>query len=193
MQTAKRYIAIALSFALCMTVFAAFAPRIAHAVTATMVQVMNTASSPVPAASVNARQAVRLLANAQAQDGNGSAVDTYKDANLQNYTVPSGKRLVVDSQSGLCAIPTGQFLFTPSASYNEPILGAPLTFGVFTQHLDGTEPNGYSVYSLTANGTLYVDPGFQLTASFGRFDSAGNKPGFAGCSFYLAGHLEDIQ
>lgn len=48
MHSAKRYLAIALTFALALTVMAAFAPRIAHAVTATMVQVVNTGNNPVP-------------------------------------------------------------------------------------------------------------------------------------------------
>src|SRR5438270_4922672 len=48
MHSAKRYLVIALSFAICMATFAAFAPRIAHAVTATLVQVVNSGANPVP-------------------------------------------------------------------------------------------------------------------------------------------------
>jgi hypothetical protein len=52
MQSAKRYLVIALSFAVCLTIFAAFTPRIAHAITATLVQVVNTATNPVPVQAV---------------------------------------------------------------------------------------------------------------------------------------------
>jgi hypothetical protein len=55
-NSAKRYLLIALSFAICMTVFAAFAPRIAHAITATLVQVVNTAQNPVPSQPVATTQ-----------------------------------------------------------------------------------------------------------------------------------------
>ena len=56
MHSAKRYLLIALSFAICMTIFAAFAPRMAHAVTATLVQVVNGPSNPVPVQSADATQ-----------------------------------------------------------------------------------------------------------------------------------------
>ena len=50
MHSAKRYLLIALCFALALTIFAAFSPRVVHAITATLVQVVNNSTNPVPIA-----------------------------------------------------------------------------------------------------------------------------------------------
>jgi hypothetical protein len=55
-NSSKRYLIIAATFAICMAVFAAFTPSIAHAISATLVQVVNGPSNPVPVQSVATTQ-----------------------------------------------------------------------------------------------------------------------------------------
>ena len=106
MYSAKRYLLIALSFAICMTVFAAFAPRIAHAVTATLVQVENTSANPVPTPD----SATRFEADICDVTGAGStAAATGYCTGGNKFTVPATtsaglpvKRLIVDNVSGVC-------------------------------------------------------------------------------------------
>src|SRR5512140_2937905 len=103
MNSAKRYLLIALSFALCMTVFAAFAPRVAHALTATLVQVVNTNANPavVTNADTRGRNVVRLtyFGNIPGGAQNVDHVPLNDASTSAEYTVPTGKRLVVDGIS----------------------------------------------------------------------------------------------
>jgi hypothetical protein len=106
MNSAKRYLLIALSFAICMTIFAAFAPRIAHAITATLVQVVNTSANPVPTAD----SALRFFATVCNVSGATSAAANYCTDTAHSFTVPTVtstgagvRRLVVDNVSGFCA------------------------------------------------------------------------------------------
>jgi hypothetical protein len=107
-NTAKRYLLIALTFAIALTTFAIFAPRAVHAITATLVQVVNTSANPVP----TAESAVRFQASMCFV--NGPASTAYNicppPTNARNFTVPTVtstgavvKRLVVDNVSGTCS------------------------------------------------------------------------------------------
>src|SRR5947209_17331013 len=63
MKSAKNFLMVAGAFALAMLVFAIAAPKTPHAIVATLVQITNTASNPVPVDRDNsARHAVRLFA-----------------------------------------------------------------------------------------------------------------------------------
>jgi len=96
MNSAKRYLLIALSFAICMIVFTAFAPRIAHAITATMVNVVNGTSNPVQSADVE------KLARIPYQSSYRTTTCTGLTNCFFSFTAaPSGYRLVVTNISGL--------------------------------------------------------------------------------------------
>ncbi len=80
MSSAKRYLLIALSFAIAITVFAAFTPRVVHAITATL---------------------VRNIDNPDAAPFSGQVDYDFTFINDQRLltTVPAGKRLVIDHVS----------------------------------------------------------------------------------------------
>lgn len=71
MNSAKRCLVIAVSFAVCMIVFTAFFPHIAQAVSATMVQVVNTSQNPVP---VQPMATTQLLFGQEIQIPNGDEI-----------------------------------------------------------------------------------------------------------------------
>jgi hypothetical protein len=168
-----------------MTIFASFAPRIAHAVTATLVQVVNTASNPVPVQGVHARQAVQLNLSFSMNAGTTFNFETYQDGSFQPYTVPSGKRLVIELGSAFCNVPAGQTIIWPIVSSS---IGSGFANVTFNQHFDGTDGTN-SFYSLSLAGPLYADPATQVTVSWNRSGSSGQ----ANCQFSATGHLEDIQ
>jgi hypothetical protein len=96
MNSAKRYLLIALSFAICLTVFAAFAPRVAHAITATLVQVVNTNTNPVQSADVE------KMARIPYQSSYRTTTCTGVTNCFFSFTAaPAGYRLVVTNLSGL--------------------------------------------------------------------------------------------
>ena len=87
MHPAKRYLLIAVCFAIALTVFTAFAPRVAHAVAAAMVQVTNTSANPVP---VTVAGTISILLN-NTLPGQPS-----------NYIVPDGNTLTIEHVLGQC-------------------------------------------------------------------------------------------
>jgi hypothetical protein len=105
MHSAKRYLVIALSFAICMTVFAAFAPRIAHAITATLVQVVNTGNNPVPiSAATHVGQASSNLVELVISQSPGSNQQVFRflpDASEDGppWIVPNGQTLIITDWS----------------------------------------------------------------------------------------------
>jgi hypothetical protein len=107
MNSAKRYLALALSFAICMAVFAAFAPRIAHAVTATLVQVVNPSTSPVQAALTDAQNAFVVTRSCNFGDSPYFRTDLCPIEDTPLYTVPANKIAVIESTSGRCITDQG--------------------------------------------------------------------------------------
>ncbi len=98
MNSAKRYLMIALSFVLAIGVFTVIAPRTMHAVTATLVQVVNTSANPVPvSAATHVGQPVANLVTLRWDTGITSRV--YGDGRTDEYdwVVPAGQALVVTS------------------------------------------------------------------------------------------------
>lgn len=178
MNSAKRYLLIALSFAICMTVFSTWAPRIAHAVTATLVQVMNTNNNPVPTQG-DGRNVVYLYYSETMADGTSSSTGTgagnpLNDASTHNpFTVPAGKRLVIDSISSFSLPPSGQvseYLFNGITFTAVPFVAqVPGNYVAAVPIRDYVEPNGQYLASM-----------FRSSVSGGMF-----------WSVYAVGHLVD--
>lgn len=185
MASAKRYLLIAFSFVLALTAFTIISPRALHAITATLVQVVNTASNPIPVQAVPAKQAVQLSGDLLMSDGvatGGTLTFTDPVTNTGNYTVPAGKRMVVDSSAGQCTVSAGQKLIWP-ALYSS-------TGGMsFRTQLDGTWASVQDVYTLAGDAPIYADPGSTVRVKVARYPYVGD----ASCHFYVSGHLEDIQ
>jgi hypothetical protein len=108
MNFAKRLLMVAGAVALAGILGAQLAPKAAHGIVATLVQVVNTAANPVPTQAVDnhARHALGLDASVVIPDGQLGVFGTFGDANGP-YTVPAGKRLVMESLSAQFNLPTG--------------------------------------------------------------------------------------
>jgi len=108
MSSAKRYLFIALSFVLALTALAVFSPRTVHAITATLVQVVNTSATPVPQeeAATRFQAAVCLISGSISTSYNVCPSPT----NVATFTVPTTtaagatvRRLIVENVSGFCS------------------------------------------------------------------------------------------
>lgn len=186
MNFAKRLLMGAGVIGLATVLGVALTPKAAHGVVATLVQVVNTSANPVPTQAVDnhGRQALGLDASVVIPDGQQGVFGTFGDANGP-YTVPAGKRLVMESLSAQFNLPTGQqptdLLFLTTVN------GRQMGFTarpVFTSSLNGTD-----FFQVATNFTAYVDPGTQLQVLCERSVSSGP----AECFVAVMGHLEDIQ
>jgi hypothetical protein len=183
MNSAKRYLLIALSFAICMTVFAAFAPRIAHAVTATLVQVVNSNANPLPT-QPDGRNVVRLYYYETMQEGTSGSFgpsglgNPLSDALTgQPYSVPAGKRLVIDNVSGFAYPPSGQIPFGYLLNGTSP-------FGTYSALPMSSQGGAYSGFGPTRD---YVEPGNQYLITMGRNGTTGTMF----WDVHAVGHLID--
>ena len=186
MNFAKRLLMVAGAVALAGTFGALLAPKAAHGIVATLVQVVNTSANPVPTQAVDnhARHALGLDASVVIPDGQLGVFGTFGDANGP-YTVPAGKRLVMESLSAQFNLPTGQqptdlLFLTTINSRGMGFTARP----VFTSSSNGTD-----FFQIATNFTAYVDPGTQLQVLCERSVSSGPAECFVG----VMGHLEDIQ
>jgi len=154
MKSAKKFLMVAGAFALAILLFAISAPKTAHAIVATLVQITNTASNPVPVDADNsARHAVRLFA-AGNTDQTGLLETHLLDASTgQAFTVPAGKRLVIE-QASLFAYPGPQ-----SSVFAYWFNGS--TFTAVPVH----DQDGFGDYEGVVTTKDYVDAGHQIEFS----------------------------
>ena len=106
MTSAKRFVLIALSFAVALSVFAVFTPRIAHAITATLVQVVNTSANPVPSADASLRFEASLCSQGGVVGPATNSCTPGQNVFVVPATASTGaavKRLVIDYVSGTCS------------------------------------------------------------------------------------------
>ena len=103
MKSAKKFLMIAGGFALAMVLFAIAAPKAAHALVSTLVQITNTSANPVPTIESGPRFQAAICTFA----GPVSTATGLCAAGRNSFTVPnvtsSGaavKRLVVENVSG---------------------------------------------------------------------------------------------
>jgi hypothetical protein len=120
MRLLKQAMAVLGTVVVIAVLVAVVTPKTAHAVVATMVQVVNLPSQSVPTwrTDNDGRSVVRLYYSEIMPAGTGiSAGPTFagnpmNDASTATvYTVPAGKRLVVDSESMFAFPPSGQKVF----------------------------------------------------------------------------------
>ncbi len=108
MSSAKRHLFIALTFVLAAATFAVLTPRAVHAITATLVQVMNTSANPVPTADAAIRFQTALCQTAGTVGP--AAIGNCSLNGAISFVVPTTtstgltvKRLSVDNVSGFCS------------------------------------------------------------------------------------------
>lgn len=108
MGHARRYLLIALSLVVALTTVTMLAPRTVHAITATLVQVVNNSASPVPTVDAGLRFAAALcVVNGSISSGANFCLPP---TNVATFVVPNTtsagtpvRRLVVDNVSGYCS------------------------------------------------------------------------------------------
>jgi hypothetical protein len=168
-------------------IVSALAPKATHALVATLVQVANTSSNPVPTLEQEAQSAFDAQGTCQISFG-GCAVATL-------YTVPAGKTAVLESVAFNCAVvpssgtspsgvqtEAGALLFSPPGGGQNVTLqlppGNPFLF-----------PNGV-IQSAAQNLKFYAAGGSSgSNISFGA-ETTGDEAATGDCQVLLSGHLE---
>ncbi|HWR15628.1 MAG TPA: hypothetical protein VN577_12420 [Terriglobales bacterium] len=182
MSSAKRFLAISLTFMFALFMFSICAPRTVQAIAAALVQVVNTPSNPVPVQPVPAKQAVRMSCHVEVPSGayfeDCTAID---NVSSNTFVVPTGKRFVAD--------------FVGANGSSTPTQGA-LEVWVVTNNLEylsfAVTPlsiSGSPIFTLSERTTFYADPGTSITMYLQTNSSSGGTYG----NIILEGHLEDIQ
>ena len=155
---------------------AALAPKAAHGIVATLVQVANTSANPVPGDIVRneenpARQPVQAPVCVSTTGGCFSVTNT--------YDVPSGQELVIDYVSGQC--------MTGASQQMTDVRVTTSVGGVYSTDYLNVPLFGSSSAAVTVNfgqvTRIYADPS---TAVYLQFDGAGL------CNGTLSGHLVKV-
>jgi hypothetical protein len=144
------------------------------------VGITNPASSPVPVQDVEVAARIPLKLS-------GSVflnVGEFEDAGSNFYTVPAGKRLVIESMfAASFQVPTGQRLVQVALgqlsdnSYSIPV------------QYQGTDDTGYEHFYGTFTGKLFFNAGAQLRVIATRSSSAGE----ASANVQVIGYLENAS
>jgi len=172
MRFAKSLMLGTLAVVLAGFILALVAPKTAHALAATLVQVTNTISNPVPNQDVDqpARAPFQTTVN----------VNPVTNFNYTAVTIPAGHRLVVDyvSLSGAASSTGGPI--QPIVILNSTIGGGPANLYYFAPPPTSNLPEQfYSAQQTTIYAdTLLVGPAF-----------AGFTPNFDNFNVVISGHL----
>jgi hypothetical protein len=177
MQSAKRYVLTAASFALALTLFAVINPRAAHAFVATLVQVANTSANPVPNRDVDQPSNEPF-----SWEGIGST-----SSNI-SFVVPTTtndgrtvQRLVIEHVSSVC-FGVSSPLPALRLAANGCFSSAGACVGSGTEIFFPYTPIASNQQSLSTPVRLYVDPGQSLSANL-----SGSASAF--CSHVATGHF----
>lgn len=112
--------------------------------------------------------------------------------NNYTFTVPAGKRLVIENVSGTAYIASGQKFLVTGAKISVLVNGIQQAWVVqqYTPTFMGTQAGGLSnfdIYSFSQQTTAYVEPGGTVETYFEK------TGGVAGVSYTIVGHLVDVQ
>jgi hypothetical protein len=175
MNLAKK-VSMFLGFVVLAAIFiSVIAPKATHALVATLVQVSNTPSSPVPTKDVDssAHAAVVPLNCFVEADPNSGGLQCSLGVGGSPYTVPAGQRLVVEQLSAFCQT---------TSNGSIPILEFSLTEAGFQAIVPLVLTNKSNNYLVTQPVRYYADPGSMIAAS-----TSGPSGSF--CEYYANGYL----
>jgi hypothetical protein len=154
------------------------APKATHALVATLVQISNTPSSPVP------NRDVDLPDRATIQD-QGCTATSFAGGNTAtcspSFTVPAGQRFVFQELEASCTAPRGNNIYGASAILVEAGFG---TFHPFVLISEG-DGAGQAQYAQNQQVHYYADPGSTISFFTYTTDTAGNT----NCYFAASGYL----
>jgi hypothetical protein len=100
------------------------------------------------------------------------------------FTVPAGKRFVLDDISGIARLPIGEKLASAYIQFKDSLveIQAPIAFS-------GTGPLSEDIYEFGRQARAYGNPGETVAADVARSDASGP----ASAVFTITGHLVDLQ
>jgi len=191
MKFAKRLLMVAGAISLTGLFGAMLAPRAAHAVVSTLVTVVNSVAVVNPTVSGGAiqgvvteetdgasRQPVAFHCGGQSLSNQSGFVPCVP----QFYTVPTGKRLVIEFLDSFCFTPNGNNI--DLIALDVTTAGTPIfrNFGLVREAL--SDPTAR--FDLAQPLRLYADPGTAVTPSFQMDDSTGSTS----CNIQFSGYLE---
>ena len=160
---------------------AALAPKAAHGLVATLVQVTNTSVDPVPNRDVDDRdRATPEFVTCFA----GTTAGANGEFNCSPFfAVPAGERFVIDEVDGSCATPSGRSVSEVGLTFTAGGSANTATFPLVAQ---GKDPDtGASTYNFNQAVHYIGDPGSGFSWQAATTDATG----FTGCGFNLSGHL----
>lgn len=155
------------------------APRSAHALVAALVQITNTTSNPVPT-----EEALGGAAVLEFDCIGGAAAGSVTFASNECFTVPAGKRAVVENVDGYCIVPPGQSvsLLTLTLSGNGSFVSHHVAVPFVAKA--GTQ----DVFGVDHTVRYYADPGASFQLSGATTDASGSNF----CLFHLTGRLVPV-
>ena len=158
---------------------AALAPKATRGVAAALVQVVNTPSNPVATAeSLGAANIVQVLCEVASGAGGGPT-----DSGIC-YTVPAGKRLIIENLDGSCLTQAG---FTVTEEIlNDLSFSTGNTFDHrIPLHFAGADIFNHQIYDFDFPVRLYAGPGDEFIVTM-----ATNEPNqMSGCRLFVTGRL----
>lgn len=169
----KRYMKVAISAAALLALLALAAPKV-KALTLTYVQVLNALSQWVPTGSVfepGLNPVMVANITSPINDNNEHAI----------YTVPEGKRLVVQHASATCQGAADFAVHTIEGAFNYTTWVTPPFFNF--------QFGGSSSTIFSAQITAYADPGTTVDVGFGAL--SGQK--LNSCTATIAGYLVSLN
>jgi hypothetical protein len=182
MKSAKQFLIVSAAFVLAVTTFTVVAPKSAHAIVATLVQVSNTSANPaITRDADNAAQHGFVLIGSgvmQSLETVGSA--SLLASNGDAFQVPAGKRFVVQNVSTMSSL-TGDLGIVEAHLFTFVRQGD-LIFNFLT-------PPAAGQYSVSQQLTAYSDAGYGLSVVFRR--NAPSAYSDLQAQFTVTGYLVD--
>ena len=179
MNFAKRLLMVAGAVALAGTFGALLAPKTAHAIVATLVQVANTSANPVPVQETRSPALSSFTVTSDCQFL-GAA-----NCTVSFFSIPPGQIAVVESISSLCRVDPGT-----SAALFVTYSGATGGLGHIVVPFNNTEAlleSGLTTLGNTVNSRAYVGSNTSIIAVW--VTSVRQSAGFQSCSVTMSGYL----
>lgn len=154
-----------------------------RAVAGLVAGVVALASTPLPTASAQTRAALTQNIDEPGRNTFALRNDVFTGGST-TFTVPAGKRYVIDQYTGDCALPNStsvidvELVVTSqgvAAFYHTPV------------HYSENVGFGLARWAGTGLGPIYADPG--TTISMAASTSVATAPDFRGCGFVITGHV----
>jgi hypothetical protein len=180
MRFAKRMLMVAGAGALAGILAIALAPKAAHALVATLVQVANTTANPVPNKDVDNPDRATAVDQFCIVTGTAGSPGFECDTTAF-FTVPAGQRLVLEQLEAACTTPEGNSLYGGDIEFSE---GGNSTLHPFALGSPATHA-GVTSYVLNQQVRYYVDAGSPIFFQLGSTDTSGST----NCTFQFNGHL----